>query len=336
MTTKAFLKHRNVWMGVAMIWIIWFHTGIAGSSHLLAQVCSVGYGGVDIFLFASGIGCYFSLNKDPDPYRFMKRRIARLFPAWFLFMLLWLPFMVITEMMPLTAVLGNLLGIQLFTYQNNEFNWYISAIFLFYLLSPVFFGMVRASLRPWQHAAAMVLMVLFSVPFINVKEPIIAMSRLSIYYLGMIFGAICVRNTHLPRALVVGSLICIVLSGGALLYTRRMYAHHLWTHGLYWYPFILFTPGACILISAVMEFLERFPVSRYLHRILTWFGQYSFELYLVHIFVFQLTRHPWTKAFFLAGTVWKWPIAFAVTFVGVWLLHLGSEKLLKLCHRCKM
>ena len=83
-------KFRNMWIGIAMLWILFFHSGFWVASDSLRFLKNVGYGGVDICLFASGIGCYFSLEKDPDSLRFLKRRLKRLGPTYFCFIIPWL------------------------------------------------------------------------------------------------------------------------------------------------------------------------------------------------------------------------------------------------------
>ena len=129
MSTKNILKHRDLWMGIAMLWIIWYHTNLKAPFVPLEHLRILGYGGVDICLFASGAGCYLSLCRDPDPGRFMKRRISRLFPTYLLFITIWILFGFLTGTMPMSAALGNLLGVQCFTGHGYYFNWYISAIF---------------------------------------------------------------------------------------------------------------------------------------------------------------------------------------------------------------
>lgn len=73
----SILQYRNVWMGLAILWIVFFHSGL--EILVLHFVKMSGYGGVDIFVFSSGIGCFYSLDKDQDAERFMIRRIKKSF-----------------------------------------------------------------------------------------------------------------------------------------------------------------------------------------------------------------------------------------------------------------
>ena len=50
---------------------------------------SCGTGGVDIFVFASGLGCYHSLKKSPDTLIFIKKRLIKIVPAYYLCVTPW-------------------------------------------------------------------------------------------------------------------------------------------------------------------------------------------------------------------------------------------------------
>jgi len=76
-------KYRQQLMGFAMSWIICYHFGL-GAFHLplINFVGKTGYGGVDLFLFLSGLGIYFSLSKDENKRRFYLKRVLRILPYY--------------------------------------------------------------------------------------------------------------------------------------------------------------------------------------------------------------------------------------------------------------
>ena len=55
MSFKDIIKYRNIWMGLAILWTIFYHAEIWPAGDFLTWIKTIGYGGVDIFLFASGI-----------------------------------------------------------------------------------------------------------------------------------------------------------------------------------------------------------------------------------------------------------------------------------------
>ena len=136
MLLKDMLKYRNAWLGVAMIWIVFYHAKINIGLDILHTIKAFGYGGVDICLFASGAGCYFSLSANSDIGTFIKRRFVRLAPTYLCFIVFWLIYKFFIDSISLQAVLGNIFAIQNFTGLGQHFNWYISAIILFYFLAP--------------------------------------------------------------------------------------------------------------------------------------------------------------------------------------------------------
>lgn len=73
-----------------MLWVVFFYSSLENASDVLIWFESFGYGGVDIFLFASAIGGYFSLEKDPDTLKFLSRRAKRLVSVYMYFIIPWL------------------------------------------------------------------------------------------------------------------------------------------------------------------------------------------------------------------------------------------------------
>ena len=56
-------SYRGALMGIAIIWVMLYHLGNIDVS-VISVIFGVGYGGVDIFLFLSGFGLYFSMSKS--------------------------------------------------------------------------------------------------------------------------------------------------------------------------------------------------------------------------------------------------------------------------------
>ena len=59
-------KYRSVWMGFAISWIFFYHMGFDITIPVISQFKQIGYAGCDIFLFASGLGIYYSLDNNDD------------------------------------------------------------------------------------------------------------------------------------------------------------------------------------------------------------------------------------------------------------------------------
>ena len=80
-------SYRGALMGVAIIWVMLYHLGDIDVS-VIRVIFGVGYGGVDIFLFLSGFGLYFSLSKKENSLtRYYKKRFCRVLPEFWLYLL---------------------------------------------------------------------------------------------------------------------------------------------------------------------------------------------------------------------------------------------------------
>lgn len=287
MLYKTIIRHRAVWMGAAMIWIVVYHLPLWGAGAVVEFFRKLGYGGVDICLFASGVGCYYSLNKDPDPGRFMSRRLWRLGPVYLIFLLFWLPWQYTKGLTTVPNVIGNLFGIQYLTDLGNGFNWYISAVLGFYLLAPFFKSAIDASAFRGRAVLLMLLLVM-TIPFWMSGTYIIIVTRIPVFYLGMLFGAAsCEERRISPLELIFG-LVLLVLG---LIVLQLGYLHipdKMWAYGVYWYPFVWIAPMVCVLLSLFMDKLERLPGGKMVVRFLSWVGELSFEIYLIHIPMVEL------------------------------------------------
>ena len=74
-------RFRGELMGAAMLFIILFHVGLdRGDPFFGLRRC--GNVGVDMFLFLSGVGLWYSWTKKPSLKYFFSRRYLRVYPAW--------------------------------------------------------------------------------------------------------------------------------------------------------------------------------------------------------------------------------------------------------------
>ena len=287
MYLKDLLKYRNVWLGIAMIWIVLYHTNFGFDSELLRSIKSSGYGGVDICLFASGIGCYYSLSKDPDAAHFLKRRIVRIMPTYWIFIICWLVYRYVNDMFKWDMAIGNIFAVQNFTTRGNEFNWYISAILLFYILTPYFKRLVDR-LSFFTNILIIGLLIVFTLPFWNSYTFIITVTRLPIYYMGVLCGKLCLQNKRMKPVYLL--LLLAMFIAGVMMWRYNMKQDFSirWYHGLYWYPFILITPPLCVGLSYMAHYIGKIKVFNWLIDGISIVGKYSFEVYLVHILLMDI------------------------------------------------
>lgn len=284
---SALSDNRSIIMGIAIILIVLFHARL-DVGPILKPIKDICYGGVDIFFFISGLGCFYSLSKDNNAYNFMKRRLAKLLPMFWIFLIAWTSYRIAAHnAIPLKALLGNFLLIQDFAVPKYSFNWYISAIFLFYLLAPLLFSIVKKS-KPITTVATIAALIIASLPFIGNGGMIIIATRLPIFYIGMVFGKLS-KNDKAIRMIHLILLSVLAIIGFIALYViRAKYPDLLWSHGLYWYPLILTTPALCVLSSILFGKIRQYRIPEKGAKVFGFIGAHTFEVYLCHILLFEL------------------------------------------------
>ena len=286
MQMKELVKERSAWLGCAMIWIVLYHARIDTALKIYNFVASIGYGGVDICIFASGIGCYYSLSRSEDICAFLKRRFVRLAPTYWCFLTFWIIYKVCFSEISARGAFCNFLGLEYITNKGEAFNWYITAILLLYLIAPYLKQMVERLTD--KKSLLMVLgSIIISMAFWESKTYIIIFTRIPLFILGMIFARKCQNGDCLSKKAI--RIIWGIAVGGIVLLKLcfDFCSEQLWTHGLYWYPFILITPGICIFISMCLAWIKKYKHLRWIKKALEFIGQYSFEIYLVHIPLFE-------------------------------------------------
>lgn len=279
------LKYRSAWLGLAMLWVVLYHASpvVAGYSFFK----NIGYGGVDICLFASGAGCYYSLSKSNNPVEFIKKRLVRIYPTYWCFLPFWFLYAFSAFKMTFPDVLGNIFGVQNFTGKGNAFNWYISAILLFYILAPYIQNVADRFDGVVKQALIIAVVFAISIPFWNSNTLIITVSRLPIFYIGILFAKGCKKNSSLSVKKIVLYIIAMAVGFAVLWFAFKEFRDYRWKNALYWYPFILITPGLCVGASLVMTLLDKCKLTSCIPKLLSLVGKYSLEIYLTHILIFD-------------------------------------------------
>ena len=325
--SKTF-QYRNVWLGTAMLLIALFHSGFSFPSPILSTLKELAYFGVDICLFASGIGCYHSLEKDPNPLGFLKRRAKRLYPTYLCFIIPWLLYKVCTGPLPVSAIPGNLLGVQSLISWEYHFNWYISCLVVFYLLAPYLKQITDTAQSICSDLLVLLLLVLCSVPFWNQDHLIVLAARLPIFYLGMVYAKHALQGTELTANSRLLHFLAALAGGLALLLFFRWFPSRIWSHGLCWYPFLLIVPGLCMLLSRLAAIAEQYAGTRWINRLLGVIGNYSFEVYLVHDFLYETLMVTVSRELSMIPNNLLWVCTIPVVVIGCFLLNRIAKLLL--------
>jgi peptidoglycan/LPS O-acetylase OafA/YrhL len=262
-------------------------------------VQTFGYGGTDIFFFASGVGCYFSLaGNDNDAFAFLKRRAIRILPSYFIALIIWIGYRWIFDPIDGLSILGNLLSVQQFTGRGNVFHWGFSAMWLFYLAAPYLAGIVGKMKKPYQEIGLLLFTWVIIVPFLGIDDLSMMAARLPIFVLGMIWGKRGYENKPIRKWEIFLWLFLMVVGIALLFYLQPLYGPLIG-------PFFLIVPGLCLLVSLLSKKLDTRMPTCDLVEIFRMIGCSAFEFYLVHLVAFELVYVQLMEAGYIVNK-WKW------------------------------
>ncbi len=291
-------KYRTAIMGVAILWIMAYHSGISFPLHIpvlspvASYVRSTGYGAVDIFMFLSGFGLYMSLSRNPDCLTFYKKRVFRILPTYLPVLTVWLLLNLpaIPEdawrhalLQNLITVLNNLTGAAFWLSKPPSFNWYMPAMIAFYLLTPVLFSLMGTRRR---ETGLLLFTLLLDISFLD-DYALVAVSRLTVFVLGMIAGRCLSEKREIRWKVELTAYLSGIISYIALYCFREKMPLLLWSKGLHWYSFIFVAPALIFLLCRLFSLLDTSTAG---HRICLAFektGLLTLEIYLIHIVLFD-------------------------------------------------
>ena len=269
-------QYRKELMGLATIMIIVCHAPGSGvlMPPAIGRLLNEGNLGVDIFLFLSGIGCWFSLNKEKDRNRnswgghFIKRRFVRIFIPYFI---IYIPFNIIYIFIGKYNVFDTILSLTTLEYWfYHRGAWFVSLIVLLYLLCPFISILFGGRLKLLCFISLIVAISLFAIlPTSNGYNGIIfnvqrAIIRVPSFLLGILLGQMCKNKEMIDvKWIMMGFLffLCVkfILPNNCLIFLSI--------------PFITYI---LVLLCKILE-------GNCVYRILTFMGAISLESYLTNI-----------------------------------------------------
>ncbi|WP_238886784.1 acyltransferase [Clostridium sp. YIM B02551] len=282
-------KYRNKLMGIAILWVMLFHAKISYTNNVISFIKKIGYGGVDIFIFLSGFGLYLSLEKNRENVlNFYERRIKRILPYYMPFISTWIIYKkFFNGGISIREALGNIFMFGYWINLQNQFNWYVQDIFLFYLISPILYLIISKSKKSYKSMFKMVIVFFISCICFFGNFNLIAISRLPIFVIGMYFAHNYTKGKQISLNKSIISLTLNIIGLISLYYFITYKADYLWKYGLWWYPFVFITPILIFILSFIFGILEKLKM-KFILKCFEAIGVCSFELYMIHIFFYEI------------------------------------------------
>lgn len=291
-------KYRSHLMGISILWIMLFHAQIDFGNQLINRLATIGYGGVDLFLFLSGFGLYYSSRKMQSVTKFYRSRLIRILPTY-LFIMLLIDLITLNWNLSDYIIKATTIGYWLPFADLPFFTWYIPAILALYLIFPFYIKWFDKSPISATFTAVSLGFVLsaiytyvFTVYYPHEKNSLMLFTaRIPVFFIGVYFGRLSLKLSYSQIKIIIFLLATII--GMGLLYYFVSHCDY-WTlrnKGLFYYPFIIITPGLCLFLAKLFSILPPF-----INRCFIFTGSISLEIYLIHEALFQY-HHSITEIF---------------------------------------
>ena len=324
-------RRRSELMGVAILWVMFFHALDLDLGHpLLNLIRAAGFGGVDIFILVSAMGLAMSLSRREQDYAsFMARRAARVLPAYFLVMVPYTVFLVFYQGIGWSVLVWNSLLLYYWVQPAGAFNWYVAGAMTFYSVTPLCFRRLNASRRPTALTAGAVVVSLALCQLLIHEGYWFYMDvfyRVPVFFLGLLMG-LYVRDGKKLTPLSGAFWACSLAVGVAYMWVSLNLDWGSWP---VFFPqchmFLFTTVPMCLILALCFERLPLGLPARFFRLL----GENSLEIYLLNVSVFsqiELLRRlvsfgPSNRLYFL--------VMFAVNIALGCLLHRLVARLLSL------
>jgi len=300
MTVSKISRYRNEIMGVAIVWVMLFHSQIDLSRIFWPAgfIKLMGYAGADIFFFLSGFGLYHGYRAVRlTTFEFYTVRLSKILPAYWIMVtvyflvehLAWGTYSSLDWLFMLT-------GLNFFV-QEDKILWFIPALACFYAM---FLCMVRWAFEQGRSvavkrvgigiAAAVALSIVITLT--DLHYLLIMTIRFPVFILGIYAGYLHVTEQKSFWFGSAGFNGLVMVFGLALLVLIVAVTPYEvgWRYGVGWYPFIVLTYPLCLMIALALDWLSdsagHSPVWRMLKSFLSLCGRYSLEIFLIHVVLF--------------------------------------------------
>lgn len=284
---QSLRENRSLVMGLSILWVAFYHIPWVDCVPLFDFIHDIGYIGVDVFLFLSGVGlCHSVRSRGREGY--LVQRARRILPGLFPVLLIWSLFMLCTGIMNLLEFFGSVSLLGWWLGQSKQLNWYFSAVWMFYLLGAMLYRPVIQG----KHPVPVVLLVVFLSFLAQQLSPYHyhseAFARVPVFLIGMLLGRAELSGKVSEKKLRLGLYGPIPVGLVLVVMTYRFWGQD-WglSLGLWWYPFMLVVPGAVFLTAELAALLKKWKLGLLL-RPMESLGAASSEALMLHVGIYKM------------------------------------------------
>ena len=310
--TRSISGERHGLMGIAIIIVMLYHWRMLGSCSLVVKW--YGYFAVELFLFLSGFGIYYSLTKASGVRQYYNRRFWRIIPTCIVsgIIFLWVHHEALPKLYSFSSVYPWLAFFGLDV-------WYIRTIVIYYLMAPVIYHLMQRLRYPLLGITLYSAIGYMLLSFVSMKQchfdffvettVIWSIKRFPAFLAGMYIAHKAGRG----GTLAVLSIMAIM---GAVVHTGLTYAvlfqglgYHVRSNmEILLFPcwgFVLWGMACCLR-----------HVGGWLKAGVEWLGKYSLEIFLAHSAIFAMLPRAW----------WMFPVACAISLAAAVLVNRLAKR----------
>ena len=306
-------RYRGELMGAAMLFIMLFHVSLPRND-LFFGLRRMGNIGVDMFLFLSGIGLWFSWIKKSSARHFFTKRYLRIYPAWLIMACLYyIPRFHGGDFMAWLDLIGDITINWDFWLHDELTFWYIPAIMMLYCFAPAYMELIRRHpIYRWLPVVMIMwcILVEYVTPIHQAVGHIeIFWSRVPIFFIGINMGEMVRTKQRIDGAGIWMVIILFVMTLFASIFLEQQ------RHGLFplYVERMLYIPLTLTSILLLNRVFRRTP--KWFNKTFKFVGALSLECYLIHIhFVLAYIPQPWSYwPTFMVCLLITLPLAFVLS-----------------------
>lgn len=290
-------------MGLQIILIVLFH--FAGDAYeprdsriIYLYWKYIRSSGVDMFLLLSGIGLYFSWKKRPEIKPFYIRRFTRVLISYFIIAVpAWFWFDIIHLQLGWVRFFEDLFFVTFFTDGTRRF-WYILMALICYLIFPRVYDLIETAVDQNSARMRILLLCVTSTVFVVLlnlfynemyKFTAIAINRIPAFLIGVLLGKAVYEKKQTPRWHIwLMAAVAVVIAWPLQMVTASV-------PGVFSLAFLNYSLSLIfIMILAYLAERKNVLLSRVHNlavKILSWFGVYTLELYLLHVAIRRVMNY---------------------------------------------
>lgn len=260
-------KYRTQLMGVSALMILLCHAAASGvlMPKPISFILSFGELGVDMFLFLSGLGCYYSLLNNDKYTVFFKKRLIRILTPYFLIVIPFDAIFLFTGRYTIAQCILNVTTLDYWLVGGGA--WFIALIIPLYICAPILFRLLRGDKRRLSYSVLFItiIVLLYCIP---VQDDIVhrlqkALIRVPNFIIGMSLAPLCFKQGTLKSYWLILFIVLYII---AMILHRRDVTIWCLT------PILLYT------FTYLLKFSERI-----LNNACLFLGSVSLECYLTNI-----------------------------------------------------